>query len=99
MIVLQNFLYNAIDAIEEAEEEEGTIGMEIEIDKENVLLRIEDSGIPIEDPNILYEPFKTTKTKGHGLGLALSKEIIDAHGGKITLLEEKKGFVIKLPRE
>lgn len=99
VIVLQNFLYNAIDAIEEAEEEEGTIGMEIEIDKENVLLRIEDSGIPIEDPNILYEPFKTTKTKGHGLGLALSKEIIDAHGGKITLLEEKKGFVIKLPRE
>ncbi len=97
VIVLQNFLYNAIDAIEEAEEEEGTIKIEAKTTDKSAVLKIEDSGVPIEDPNILYEPFKTTKTKGHGLGLALSKEIIDAHGGEISLLRESKGFIIRLP--
>jgi signal transduction histidine kinase len=97
-IVMQNFLYNAIDAIEEDENDEGcicfTYGKESDFDT----VKITDSGVAIENPNILYEPFKTTKTKGHGLGLALSLEIIKAHNGKIELLKETKGFKIYLPR-
>lgn len=57
-----------------------------------------DDGKPIENKNILFEPFKTTKTKGNGLGLALSLQIIQAHNGKIELLENPKGFEISLPR-
>ena len=56
------------------------------------------SGKPIENKNILFEPFKTTKTKGNGLGLALSLQIIQAHNGKINLLEEPKGFEIKIAK-
>ncbi len=97
-IVLQNFLYNSIDAIEEAEEEHGTIHIYTKQEAEGVALIITDTGIPIENENILYEPFKTTKTKGHGLGLALSLEIIKAHNGTIALLHETKGFKIYLPR-
>jgi len=91
-IVMQNFLYNAIDAIEEDENEEGTITFTYE----KGTITVKDSGIPIKDESILYEPFKTTKLKGSGLGLALSLEIIKAHDGKIELLTKEKGFKIWL---
>jgi len=91
-IVMQNFLYNAIDAIEEDENEEGTITFTYE----KGTITVKDSGVPIKDKSILYEPFKTTKLKGSGLGLALSLEIIKAHDGKIELLTGEKGFKIWL---
>ena len=65
-------------------------------DATHLCLHVKDDGKPIENKNILFEPFKTTKTKGNGLGLALSLQIIQAHNGKIELLEETKGFEIKL---
>ncbi|WP_024787677.1 MULTISPECIES: sensor histidine kinase [unclassified Lebetimonas] len=97
LLVLQNMLINAIDAIEEDENEEGLI--EILYDKKDNyhIINIYDSGKEIEDKNILFTPFKSTKTKGNGLGLALSKEIIEAHNGKIELAKEKKGFRIYHP--
>ncbi|MDD3324126.1 MAG: ATP-binding protein [Sulfurospirillaceae bacterium] len=97
-LVLQNFLFNAIDAIEESDNETGTITLSYQEDKEFVVLHVKDDGKPIENKNILFEPFKTTKTKGNGLGLALSLQIIQAHNGKIELLEETKGFSIKIAR-
>ncbi len=93
-IVMQNFLYNAIDAIEEIEEEHGKVTFGYEHQDTYSCITIKDTGVAIKDKNILYEPFKTTKTKGHGLGLALSLEIIKAHNGKIDLLEHEKGFKI-----
>ena len=98
-IVMQNFLYNSIDAIEESDDPEGHINIFFAQETDYNTITITDSGIPIENENILYEPFKTTKTKGHGLGLALSLEIIKAHNGKIELLHETKGFKIYLARK
>lgn len=98
-IVFQNFIFNAIDAIEDEDEvEEGKIEC-IYLKKENHhLFKIYDNGRPIENEKMLFEPFKTTKTKGHGLGLALSMQVMAAHGGEIFLLqEERKGFGIRLP--
>ncbi len=92
ILVLQNFIFNAIDAIEEDEKERGKISI---LYKNNAIY-ITDNGKEIENKNILFEPFKTTKTKGHGLGLALSLQIIKAHCGKIVLLKNTKGFKITL---
>jgi signal transduction histidine kinase len=92
VLVLQNFIFNSIDAIEECEDEEGTVTITYKDDS----FYIYDTGKEIENKNILFEPFKTTKTKGHGLGLALSLQIIKAHSGTITLLKDTKGFKIKL---
>ena len=97
-LVLQNFIFNAIDAIEECEKERGNVSIISIEDPEYVILHVIDDGVPIENKNILFEPFKTTKTKGNGLGLALSLQIIQAHGGKINLLEDPKGFEIKIGR-
>ena len=97
LLVLQNMLINAIDAIEDDENEEGIIEILYERNEKYHILNIYDSGKNIEDKNILFTPFKSTKTKGNGLGLALSKEIISAHNGKIELSTKKKGFKIILP--
>jgi signal transduction histidine kinase len=98
-IVLQNFLYNGIDAIEESDDESGEVYFGFKESKKDDIIVIKDSGVEIKDKNILYEPFATTKLKGHGLGLALSKEIVKAHGGEIKLLEDEKGFEIIVPKE
>jgi signal transduction histidine kinase len=98
LLVLQNMIFNAIDAIEESEEEEGVIEILYETNPNYHIINIYDSGKEFEDEKILFEPFKSTKTKGNGLGLALSLEIINAHNGKIEISKKKKGFKIFLPR-
>lgn len=97
-LVIQNFIFNAIDAIEESEQESGHVVIEYEDEEAYTVLHVRDNGKAIENKNILFEPFKTTKTKGNGLGLALSLQIIQAHNGKIELLEDVKGFKIKIGR-
>ena len=92
LLVFQNLIFNAIDSIEESEPDRGII----KIIYENNSFKILDNGNDFEDKNILFEPFKSTKTKGHGLGLALSKEIINKHKWKIDLCKKEKGFIIKL---
>ncbi|MCK9473538.1 HAMP domain-containing sensor histidine kinase [Sulfurimonas sp.] len=96
-MLFSNFLTNAIDAIELDEEEEGTIEIVYETDEKFHKFYIYDSGIMIEDKKELFEAFKSTKVKGNGLGLVLSRQIAEAHGGSVELLDEKrKGFEIKL---
>ncbi|MGP1580617.1 MAG: sensor histidine kinase [Wolinella sp.] len=99
-IVVQNFIFNAIDAIEELEDkEEGNIELSYHEDGGWGIFEIYDDGKPIENKNILFEPFKTTKIKGNGLGLALSLRIIEAHEGRVTLIEgERKGFRIMIKK-
>ncbi len=95
-LVMQNLLFNAIDAIEEDEKEDGKIN--INYKKEDGLhhILVEDDGKKIQDENILFEAFKTTKTKGNGLGLNLCMSIAKAHGGEIYILQNPKRFCIKI---
>jgi signal transduction histidine kinase len=98
LLVLQNMIFNAVDAIEEDEKDEGIIEVLYENSKSYHIINVYDSGKEFEDKDILFEPFKSTKTKGNGLGLALSLEIINAHNGKIEIADKKKGFKIYLPK-
>ncbi len=95
-LVFQNFIFNAIDAIEESENENGKIEIEYKKDDNYHIFTIFDNGIEIKDANMLFEPFKTTKTKGNGLGLALASQIVKAHNGLIEIEENPKKFRIKL---
>lgn len=104
-IVLHNMLCNAIDAIEEGECESGAVKIvfmkEDSIESsEEIVCRIYDNGKEIEDINSLFEAFKTTKLKGHGLGLALSQQIAKAHGGTMSAnnasKSEAKFFEIRI---
>lgn len=95
-LVLQNMIFNAIDAIEECDHENGTIEIAYEELGDTHQFIISDSGKDFDDRASLFEAFFTTKTKGHGLGLILSKQIVEAHGGTIELVEGKKGFLITI---
>jgi len=98
LLVLQNLIFNAIDAIEDSEKELGKIELIYKESKKFHFFYIYDTGVEVEDKTILFEPFKTTKTKGNGLGLSLSKQIISLHKGKITLTKNKKGFLFFIPK-
>jgi two-component system sensor kinase FixL len=52
---------------------------------EAVLVTVEDSGAGVDQKNIeqLFEPFYTTKPQGLGMGLSISRSIIEAHGGRL----------------
>ena len=94
-MLFSNFITNAIDAIELDEHESGEV--EIVYEKEDAFHKfyIYDTGIPIEDKDSLFEAFNSTKVKGNGLGLVLSRQIAQAHGGDVKLLDsERKGFEI-----
>ena len=95
-LVFQNLIFNAIDAIEENDCEEGKIELDYTQDEKNHIFNFIDNGKEIENKNILFEPFKTTKTKGNGLGLALALKIIKAHNGTIKTKENPKRFQIKI---
>ncbi|HUM14910.1 MAG TPA: ATP-binding protein [Candidatus Nitrosotalea sp.] len=67
-----------------------------------VELVVHDSGKGIAEDHMprLFEPFFTTKTEGLGMGLAISRSIIDAHGGEISAENDARGgatFRVRLP--
>ncbi len=97
-IALHNLLCNAIDAIEEGECEIGEIKVCFFDNGNFAICRIYDNGKDIEDINSLFEAFKTTKLKGHGLGLALSRQIALAHDGELSANNVNgKFFEISIP--
>ena len=68
-----------------------------------VWLRIRDNGLGIDPETLrkIFDPFFTTKQKGTGLGLALSKKVIDAHGGSLEVestLETGTEFLLTVPK-
>ncbi|MEK6658525.1 MAG: HAMP domain-containing sensor histidine kinase [Campylobacterota bacterium] len=96
-MLFSNFLTNAIDAIELDENDDGTVEIVYKKDEKFHKFYIYDTGVMIENKKELFEAFKTTKVKGNGLGLLLSRQIAEAHGGSVEFLSTKrKGFEIKL---
>jgi len=96
-MLFSNFIINAIDAIELDDEEEGEIEILYKPDETYHKFYIHDSGVAIENKKELFEAFKSTKLKGNGLGLILSRQIAEAHGGSVDLADDdRKCFEIKL---
>lgn len=96
-MVLQNLIYNGIDAIEESERGTGNLCVKSILQNAEICVKIFDDGVEISDEKAVFEAFKTTKLKGNGLGLSLSKQIIEAHGGNLGFEKSPKCFYFTLP--
>lgn len=84
--VLVNIFKNAI----EAKREDMIIKLNTKVKKDKFLIEICDNGIGMDSETLskIYETFYTTKKNGTGLGVAISKEIIELHEGKINYESE-----------
>jgi signal transduction histidine kinase len=100
--VLSNLIANALDALPEA----GTLRLRVRKTSGSVHILVADNGqgIPVEYTESIFEPFFTTKQgRGTGLGLHISKKIIEGHQGRIrmrsSVREGKSGttFRVSLP--
>lgn len=80
--LLINLLRNAVDA---AAETRGKVRIEWSRNEGILELSILDEGPGISNPTNLFVPFFTTKPGGSGIGLVLSRQIAEAHGGSLTL--------------
>jgi hypothetical protein len=99
--VVENLVKNALDAMHG----KGVISLNISDDKSFVYIKLTDTGkgIPKKLFKKIFNPGFTTKKRGWGLGLSLSKRIIeDYHEGKIMVTDSEIGkgssFLIKLPK-
>jgi signal transduction histidine kinase len=100
---LINVINNAIDAAAEAARPPGCVKVRVAATDERVRIEIEDNGPGVSEvvARHLFEPFVTTKQEGMGLGLALSRELVGAHGGTIEWESMRPDggarFIIELP--
>ena len=95
--VLLNVLLNAVEA-----SPTGAVQLDASRFNESVVIAVADRGPGVAESarRRVFDPFFSTKTRGTGLGLAVSKQIIDEHKGRIRLLRRRGGgtrVVIELP--
>lgn len=96
--VLLGLVSNAVESMDGR----GEVSLEAEARNGTIELAVADSGpgVPVELRGRIFEPFFTTRERGTGLGLAVARQIVEAHGGTIGVAERPGGgarFAIELP--
>jgi signal transduction histidine kinase len=81
--VLMNLMLNGIEAMKDETGELSVTSKRTEDGQ--LLIAVSDSGIglPREEPERIFEAFFTTKAQGTGMGLSISRRIIESHGGRL----------------
>lgn len=94
--VFSNMILNAIQATEE----NGEMKIRVADTGTSVQIELEDTGPGISSDVIskMFNPLFTTKLTGTGLGLSICKNIIEQHGGSITVKSPPTIFTVKLPK-
>ncbi|MBN9689934.1 MAG: hypothetical protein J0M24_06820 [Verrucomicrobia bacterium] len=84
--VLLNLLLNALDALATVEGRSRTLVVRTDaLDSRTVEVAVEDSGVGIPAGKLkrVFDPFFTTKSQGMGMGLSITRTIVEAHGGQV----------------
>lgn len=93
--VLLNLVMNAIDASAHAHNARHRVSIGASVVASNqccdVTVSDDGPGIPPDEINRIFDPFVTSKTDGIGIGLSISRAIVEAHGGKLWAENEARG--------
>jgi PAS domain S-box-containing protein len=98
--VFINLIVNAIEAMEGRQMPPLVRLLAAATDSNEMLIQVIDDGPGVDDPERIFDAFMTTKEKGMGIGLAISRSIIEAHGGRLWVGNNRDGgatFNIALP--
>jgi PAS domain S-box-containing protein len=79
-----NLLLNGIEAMDSVSDRPGELFVRSQRESpEAILVEIRDSGVGLENPSKIFDAFFSTKEQGMGMGLAISRSIVEAHGGRL----------------
>jgi signal transduction histidine kinase len=97
--VVSNLVKNAVEAMSEVEAEQRKLRIRAASDKQDgVFVAVEDSGVGIHPRNAkrIFDPYFTTKRGGIGVGLWISRSIVEAHGGRLWVTRNSpKGSIFQ----
>lgn len=99
--VLINLMYNAVESLSSARTPQRMLEIEAEAD-EQIEIRVRDTGVGMPSDLLpqLFTPFLTTKPHGLGMGLPVSRSIVEFHGGRMSADNNPEGgmtFRVRLP--
>ena len=100
--VLVNLLRNSVEAIVASGSDERIITVRTRLLNDSAEITVEDSGPGLKSINQAFKPFETSKPEGMGMGLSISRSIVEAHNGRLIAdADVTKGarFRIMLPNE
>ena len=94
--VVLNLTLNALDAVEGCAPGQRRVWLRTGLVKERVELVVEDSGVGLTDEALrrVFEPFFTTKAKGLGMGLSISRSILEGHQGRLQAERREGGGAV-----
>jgi two-component system sensor kinase FixL len=101
--VILNLLLNAFDAMKDCPADQREVSVHLAsngTDKVEVAVCDRGTGLPSDKLDKIFQPFYTTKREGLGMGLSISRSIIEAHGGKLWAQNNAGGgatFYFELP--
>jgi len=97
--VILNIIHNAMTAIVDSDKKDGLINISISSNKNKITIEISDNGTGIKKEYLekIFNPYFTTKDKGSGIGLYMSKIIIEHHmQGNLTVKNLKSGAIFTI---
>jgi C4-dicarboxylate-specific signal transduction histidine kinase len=103
--VVMNLFMNGLQAMDGVTRRQRRLAVDVgraAVDPDTVVLAVSDAGPGIEPTNLahLFDPFFTTRKDGMGMGLSISRSIVEAHGGRIWATNREEGgarFCVSLP--
>jgi PAS domain S-box-containing protein len=95
--VLINLVVNAIEAMRLYPDRTRELRIRSAKNAHGILVQVQDSGPGIKPELVdgIFEPFFTTKAEGIGMGLAISRSIIESHGGQLSLVSASRGALFQ----